>query len=171
MHSFLGPSACVVVVRSGPVARKDAFHLGKVLSDGAGSDNGCPRRTRNPEERRGWPVQAHDGERQREVVSGFRVRSLRPRLGMTENVNPPTYQHNGFAECSAQAEARLVEEDCYSAAMRIAGPPISARHLVRLSPSGSTSAAVRALAIASTARAGAISPASAGRITRSSMAR
>src|SRR5262245_11895213 len=62
-------------------------------------------------------------------------------------------------------------EACYSAAMRIAGLSISARHLARLSPSGSTSAAVRALAIASTARASGISPASAGRITRASMAR
>ena len=41
-------------------------------------------------------------------------------------------------------------------------PSISARHLARLSPSGSTSAAVRALAIASAARAGGIWPASAG---------
>src|ERR1700734_3548967 len=43
--------------------------------------------------------------------------------------------------------------------------PTSARHLARLSPSGSTSAAVLVLAIASTPRAAAIVPARTGRIT------
>ena len=61
-------------------------------------------------------------------------------------------------------------ERAYSAAMPIAaGCPIAARHSARLSPSGSTSAAVRALATASAARASGIWPASAGRITRASI--
>ena len=59
----------------------------------------------------------------------------------------------------------------YSAAIRSAGwPSISARHFASLSPSGSTNAAVRALATASAARAVGIWPASAGRITRISIA-
>ena len=60
----------------------------------------------------------------------------------------------------------------YSAAtLSGAWPSISARHLARLSPSGSTRAAVRALATASAACPDGISPASAGRITRFSIAR
>jgi hypothetical protein len=50
-------------------------------------------------------------------------------------------------------------------------PSISDRHLARLSPSGSTKAAVRALAIASVARSSGMWPASAGRISLISMAR
>ena len=58
----------------------------------------------------------------------------------------------------------------YSAAMRCADcASMSARHFARLSPSGSTSAAVRALAIASIAWPGGMSPASAGSITHVSI--
>ena len=60
----------------------------------------------------------------------------------------------------------------YSAAMRCADcDSMSPRHLARLSPSGSTSAAVRALAIASIAWRSGIWPASAGRITCFSICR
>src|ERR1019366_1838691 len=60
----------------------------------------------------------------------------------------------------------------YSAAMqKLAWPSISERHLASLSPSGSTKAAVRALAMASAARLRGIWPASAGRMRRASMLR
>ena|SRR5579859_2743717 len=74
--------------------------------------------------------------------------------------------------CDAASLTPGAQPKGYSAAiLRIERDWISARHLASASPSGSSNAAVRALAIASAASCGAMAPASAGRISSRSISR